>query len=329
MPKLPLSVYVGTQKATVLYRGRSVFTGEDQINFVVPSGVTGCYVPVAVQIGNIVSNFVTMPIAPSGLPCPDPVTIVDSRVPVTGTISLTRDTTIFPLGYVSTTTTVDSGLAFFGYPILLGSVFLSPLNTCGPPAFTSGLIAPLPLLDAGAAIALTGPHGPKQLLKSRGAYSGQLGGGFDSGATPLYLDAGTYTVSGQGGTDVGPFSQTFTISPPLTWINQGDIIAVDRSAGLDVTWTGGDPNGTVRITSDFSSNGGASSLASFTCIAKNSDHHFTIPAFVLVSLPASEPSTFSGDISLSTISTTRFKAPGLDSGTITSTVAVGKNVTYR
>jgi uncharacterized protein (TIGR03437 family) len=60
MPNLPLSVYVGTQAASVSYRGRAAFTGEDQINFVVPAGITGCYVPVTVQIGNIVSNFVTM-----------------------------------------------------------------------------------------------------------------------------------------------------------------------------------------------------------------------------------------------------------------------------
>ena len=72
MPNLPLSVYVGSQAATVTYRGRGPFTGEDQINFVVPAGITGCFVPVAVEIGNIVSNFVTMPIAPAGQSVPIP-----------------------------------------------------------------------------------------------------------------------------------------------------------------------------------------------------------------------------------------------------------------
>lgn len=62
--------YVGTEAATAIYRGRAGFTGEDQINFVVPAGVTGCYVPVAVKIGKIVSNFVTMPIAAAGNPVP-------------------------------------------------------------------------------------------------------------------------------------------------------------------------------------------------------------------------------------------------------------------
>jgi len=88
MPNLPLSVYVGTQQAIVTYRGRGPFTGEDQINFVVPPGVTGCYAPVAVQLGNIVSNFVTMPIAPVGQQCPDAATI--SYLPI-GYIVLARN----------------------------------------------------------------------------------------------------------------------------------------------------------------------------------------------------------------------------------------------
>ena len=88
MPNLPVSVYVGTQPAIVTYRGRATFTGEDQINFVVPSGVTGCYAPVAVQIGLIVSNFVTMPIAPVGQQCPDAATI--SYLPI-GYIVLARN----------------------------------------------------------------------------------------------------------------------------------------------------------------------------------------------------------------------------------------------
>ncbi len=48
LSNVPLSVYVGTQPATVTYRGRSTFTGEDQINFAIPPGIVGCYVPVTV-----------------------------------------------------------------------------------------------------------------------------------------------------------------------------------------------------------------------------------------------------------------------------------------
>jgi hypothetical protein len=54
--------------ATVQYSGRSSYPGLDQINVVVPAGVSGCYVSVVVQTGNYESTFVTIPVAPSGRP---------------------------------------------------------------------------------------------------------------------------------------------------------------------------------------------------------------------------------------------------------------------
>jgi len=59
MPESGVEVYVGLKKAEVLFRGRAPdFSGLDQINFRVPPGVEGCYVPVVVKIGDAVSNFV-------------------------------------------------------------------------------------------------------------------------------------------------------------------------------------------------------------------------------------------------------------------------------
>lgn len=315
LPNLPVSVYVGTQKVAVTYRGRSVFTGEDQINFVVPSGIAGCYVPVAVQIGDIVSNFVFMPIAPPGKPCPDPVQGNFDLLGPLGTIALNRSTTIG-----TSISTTDSGEAYFGFnsPLLRIPAFSVPAGTCIASVLVGELVQATPKLDAGPAITISGPHGSEQLTTSAFLYSAQLGGGSGATAQPLFLDAGAYTVSGPGGADILPFSQIFTIPPPLTWTNQSDIAIVDRSATLDVTWTGGDPSSTVQIT-------GLSSGAVFTCNAKTSDQHFTIPAFVLLSLPAS-----SGPFSLSTTSSFGFTASGLNdsSGTIQSTVAIEKNVTY-
>jgi uncharacterized protein (TIGR03437 family) len=244
MPNLPLSVYVGSQAATVTYRGRGGFTGEDQINFVIPSGITDCYVPVAVEIGNIVSNFVTIPIAPAGQSCPDPLIFEIGRP--SGQSRCRGGTTIG-----ATTTTTDSGQARFGTPFFAGS--LSVLNL--PPETCIGGVTiemftedPFSSLDAGPSISITGPNGSRQLARPN--YSAQLGGGSGANAQPLFLNAGAYTVSGPGGADVGPFSQIFNIPQPLTWTNQGDIRAVDRSDGLEVAWAGGDPNGTVQNNSD-------------------------------------------------------------------------------
>ena len=57
--------------ADILYSGRSAYPGLDQINVVVPTGVTpGCFVSVVARSGNMVGNFATIPIAASGLPAP-------------------------------------------------------------------------------------------------------------------------------------------------------------------------------------------------------------------------------------------------------------------
>jgi hypothetical protein len=252
-----------------------------------------------------------MPIAPQGQSCLDPATSYPNA-PI-GNISLTRSTTIG-----ATTSTTDSGEADFGpFPPVSGNPFFLPAGTCIGDIIVRVLeIAPIQL-DAGPAITITGPNGSQQLPASA-FYSAKLGGGSGANAQPLYLTAGAYTVSGPGGTEVGPFSQNFTIPQPLTWTNQGDITTVDRSAGLDITWTGGDPNGTVQITGDF---------VSFLCDAKISDQHFTIPAFVLLSLPPS--SGTSTDLMLSATSTTAFTASGISSGSINSMVTIVKTVTYR
>jgi len=72
-PNFPgVEVFVGTQAANVLYAGRSgCCVALDQISFEVPSGVSGCYVPVAVRSGGAISNFVSITVSSGGGPCSD------------------------------------------------------------------------------------------------------------------------------------------------------------------------------------------------------------------------------------------------------------------
>jgi uncharacterized protein (TIGR03437 family) len=62
------SVLVGNSAfAKISYAGRaSCCAGLDQINFEVPPGIEGCFVPVSVQVGGVTSNFTSVPIAGSG-----------------------------------------------------------------------------------------------------------------------------------------------------------------------------------------------------------------------------------------------------------------------
>jgi uncharacterized protein (TIGR03437 family) len=51
-----IEVDIGGVNATVTYHGRSIYPGVDQINVIVPPGVSGCNVSVAVTAGGVVSN---------------------------------------------------------------------------------------------------------------------------------------------------------------------------------------------------------------------------------------------------------------------------------
>src|SRR5262249_19086661 len=68
-----LQVLVGGKPATVRYKGRSgCCSGVDQIVFEVPAGVSGCYVPLVVQVDDAVSNITTMSIGGAdGSDCTD------------------------------------------------------------------------------------------------------------------------------------------------------------------------------------------------------------------------------------------------------------------
>jgi len=74
-------VFVGNRSAPLLSASRSgCCAGLDQIVFQVPPAVSGCFVPVAVRSGGIVSNFVTIPIASQGGACSDPVGLPTSLI---------------------------------------------------------------------------------------------------------------------------------------------------------------------------------------------------------------------------------------------------------
>jgi uncharacterized protein (TIGR03437 family) len=72
-PNFPgVDVFVGTQPAPVIYAGRSgCCAGVDQVSFQVPAGASGCYVPLAVRSGGIISNFVSIAVSSGGGPCSD------------------------------------------------------------------------------------------------------------------------------------------------------------------------------------------------------------------------------------------------------------------
>ncbi len=371
MKNVPIEVWVGNQQAAVTYRGRSgCCAGLDQIVFQVPASVEGCRVPVVVKTGTVVSNFVSMPIAAGGKTCSDPVasgsidwtTLAKNGKVSIGLVDLSRSSNSMvlppPLGNGKPTiTTTDSGLAEFNkfdfskFNQLQNpfGVNVNSYGACSVYTFkgmSAGIVDPFkPVpLDAGAQIAVNGPNGARQLTKDAtiNAYFAQLGGGQPGtpGAGPLYLDAGSYTVTGPGGADVGAFTANLSVAQPLTWTNEDAITTVTRSQGQPVTWTGGDPAGIVTITGSSivlgtAPDGSDSVGAIFTCTAKAADGQFTIPALVLSALPPSSSSSVggisipTGSLSVASGSFGNFTATGIDYGVISSSVSSSKGVTYQ
>jgi uncharacterized protein (TIGR03437 family) len=310
-----LEVWVGGKKAQMTYNNRmsTCCTAVDQVNFVVPTGVEGCYVPLVFRSGSKVSNFTTMAIAAQGNACSDSMgpSAADlqrwtGRSSVTvGGIDLSRSSihmtlppgTQLPPGFnLDSTTDFGSGAFYRFDPNVLANIpnpFGSlDFGVCQVMFFGPGATSPPALnftyLDAGPAITVTGPNGQKQLTKTPpppNFYSAQLGGGSNPlGNPPLFLEAGNYTISGPGGADIGSFSTSYTIPAPLTWTNRDSITDVLRSQDLLVRWTGGDPSGYVTITGVST---GSNSGAMFICSERTSAGQFSVPSVVLSALPVS------------------------------------------
>jgi len=203
--------------------------------------------------------------------------------------------------------------------------------------------APLPskLLDAGPVINLNGPNGTKQIPLSTllSGYFSMLGGGTPlpfpiPGAptpTPLYLDPGTYTVdNGSGGADVGPFTTTLTVPDPLlVWTNADNDLTIDRSAGVDIQWTGGDSSTNILIYGVVASAAGGTG---FSCTVPNNGE-FMVTSDVLSLMPATPggPKSPGGISSLKVSSTTQttLSASGLDIGEFSYTLNDSRNVVYQ
>ncbi len=114
------------------------------------------------------------------------------------------------------------------------------------------------------------------------------------------ISSGTYTVTSPGGSDVGAISNaSIAVSSgaaSFKWTNPPSG-PISRNAPLTINWTGGDSAGFVDITaisstllSGFTPAAGTPGIL-VECIAPASAGTFTIPTYVLQSLPSTSGST--------------------------------------
>lgn len=358
-------VFFGGVAATVIYAGRSGYTGLDQINVRVPAGVTGCNVSVwVVTANNYVSNFATVPVAATGRTCSDTNNLFSSALLTQ--IAQKGSASIGIVGLNKTTTpgttiggvtvgggTTDSGFAEFlkftyaqfnagAYASAsggasIGSCIVNFYNanssTVTPPALYT-----FTYLNAGPNVNITGPNGEISMPLKTQTFNGVT---YDLYATPSsntsFIAPGSYAFdNASGGQDVGAFTVSLNLSSPLVWSNMNSISTVTRANGQTVTWTGGDPSSTVSITgTSFGSINGSQTdfvVGAFTCQAPASAGTFTIPSAVLLSMPPSISflGISSSTMSLSNVSNpVSFNATGLDIGWASAIVENIIDVAYQ
>jgi uncharacterized protein (TIGR03437 family) len=338
------TVYVGNAAVTPYYAGRSAaFPGLDQVTFQVPSGVEGCYVPVAVEANGVVGGgSASIAVSASGQTCSDSIlgSGLIGRLAAGGTVDFgfvqLYDVDIFGSSYPGTVVPDYASATFSEFTPQtagLASYGVSPgyciANTSNPDASPAQL-------DAGAAIMMRGQFNGMTTTVSvpqinRGNYF-----------TPTYLGDSfsqeffTLTASGAGGADIGPFSVTQNNAPQFAILNGFSAYqTIPLSNDLTITLGGAfSPQliiGGVSWPTPSQNLGG-----SFLCSVPASASSFTIPKWVLSTLPPSGTS-YSGstDYALGYIwiglpaSALTFQANGLDSGILVETYSSGYPVYFK
>ena len=324
------TVHIGNVSLTPYYAGRSSdFPGLDQVAFQIPSGMQGCYVPVAVETNGVVSNSPTIAISTSGQTCSDSILGQDliSKLAAGDTVhfgfvqlsAIILRYPPLPAGisapdFVKATfsefTPQTAGLAAYG--VSQGYCITGNNDPDGSPG----------QLDAGPGITVQGTSTATLPQSSPGwGYYYAL---FNATGAQFFWSDFNYTVSGPGGAKVGAFSVSDTTSIPRAYfsgITAGQTFP--RSSDLTVTWTGGDPNlqnGQVTIAS-YSGSTSGNIGGGFMCTAPLAAKSFTIPKWVLSTLPPSGTGYIGiapypiGYIWIGQFNTpVTFQAPGLDKG---------------
>ena len=340
-----VEVWVGGISAAVAYSGRSpCCSGLDQIDFVVPPNAPqGCWVPVAVRTSNVtIANYVSMAIDPTGAPCSDPSNTLSAAIvkggPL-GELTLTRIVVHEDVG-VNAAVDVSNDFATYAATNQPGgqfafTPFLStpPVGTCTVypgvgDFFDFGQIPQgvIPNLNSATQLSISGQGTSQNASLTNSA--AVLGSSLPLYSLPnlLYLNAGTYSVSGSAGSDVGAFMASVVVPSALTWINQDQITIVNRSQPLMLTWTNGgsQPVGIMGIGSDLPTN----SSALFLCLATPGSITFAVPPQVLSALPPSQPDPLKSKSVIYLVSSTAstFMANGLNSGFASGVYIAGKTV---
>ena len=294
------SATIGGVAASVQYAGCSPgFVGLDQWNIVIPATIpAGCFLPLQVTVGGVVSNVVTVAVSAAGN-CSSEITgapsfpqgqayatfsmgrVVYSVPGQSGTITSSQFNGFINL-LTASSTPATGGLPPAGGGCLTeiyGNSSRGSFPSVGFPTYSSATA-----LDAGA-VTVTAPNGviSTPAVVSMGASAINA----SQSANGLTIAPGNWIVTGPGGKNVGAFTATAAASPLFTTTSLGLTGSTfSASSPLTMTWTCPSPAAEVivSISSGNSSNG---LYGGSVCAAACSAGTLTVPASVLQQLPAS------------------------------------------
>ncbi len=354
-----VEVFVGGVQAAVSYSGRApCCAGTDQIVFTVPPDApTGCWVPVYVRTaGTTVSNAVTIGVDGEGKACSDAQNPVSSLVVNAGKLGgflAIRGTTRQDVGVERPVdVTADFQLSFGAdipatpYPFHPGGSHPPP-GTCtaysiggdllGRPGSLPGNFPAGAAINPGPLYTITGPSGSRTgTAVIPGTPIAYLGGAISTGLiqNTLFLEPGSYTVAGVGGPGgVGPFAGKFSVPQPLTWTNRDQLMNVNRSQPLTVTWSGGSPDQNIAIIG-VGEDLPANASTAFFCVAPTGANSFTVPPIMMSNIPPTRGNVLKSKSVLYLVSITssnfnQVSASGLDAAAAVYAYVAGKTVVFR
>jgi uncharacterized protein (TIGR03437 family) len=342
MPQVPLQVLIGGREAEVVFRGRnSCCSSIDTVYVRIPEGVSGCAVSMNMQIGGstsaAITNSTTIAVASSGRRCarvsPDP-TMSGTGTRAFAGFGLNRLVNTFPANAPKTDSASSAfqRVTFASTPPPGSQMDINSYDSCTTTvtlARTQNPPSPnaVQYLDAGRSIGFSGSFGDATLTSTTSAAGTSYQTILDT--TGKSLTPGQYTFSANGGADVGAFTAAYSMLAPFLWTNAFyNHDTVNRAAGVTVQWAGGDPEGYVVVGGNsllLGSTTTTSGTVAFACTARVSDGSFTVPPYVLLSLP-----TGSGALTVYSVAKPQPLAPppGIDEASATTTVFYSSAVVF-
>ena len=331
-----VQVLVNNQPATVVYGGRGSSAGVDQINFVIPAGVNGCKVSVAVIVKGVTGNITSMAVAPAGqATCVDtfgPLTADNLQKAITkGSLNLGG---VIVNRVAGENDKLEAGFATYSLSNLVrswGGGSAGSIGSClAYETFASSLnpIDPVveSFLNPGDQLMLNSTGGSKTISAlATGLFDTTL-----STEPAVYIEPGPFSVTnGAGGPDVGSFTWSLTLPDPVVPTNIPASIKLSQE--LTLTWTGSSGFSVVTI---FLFSGvpvaPETAYVEILCTADASTRSFTIPSAVLNLL---SPNGYGAigkrgvDIQIAGVPLVRYTdipgSPGLDAGIFSVFVSNG------